>query len=290
MSGADRAMLYLTSAYTGLRASELASMTPASFNFDGSPTWAVEAAYSKNRERSIMPLHPKLVEELRPWFEGKDPASPLWPGRWAENKAAGIMMKRDLEAAGIVYRNARGLVADFHSLRHTFITNLYRAGVSPKVIQFLARHSTITLTMDRYTHVEMGDQAAALIGLPFLPATNASTPGVGQQVIAISDTAASLACTKLAQTDGAGCQELAADDLKLDPGADELAGHKCNEDKEFNAPCPSLASSVSGGGGIRTHGTGNRPTGFRDRPFRPLRHPSEGSLLTSALKKLCHDG
>ena len=31
----------------------------------------------------------------------------------------------------------------FHSLRHTFITNLSRANVSPKVAQQLARHSDI---------------------------------------------------------------------------------------------------------------------------------------------------
>ena len=31
---------------------------------------------------------------------------------------------------------------------------------------------------------------------------------------------------------------------------------------------------TSGGGGIRTHGTVKRYTGFRDRPFQPLRHPS----------------
>src|SRR5208337_1556704 len=31
---------------------------------------------------------------------------------------------------------------------------------------------------------------------------------------------------------------------------------------------------ISGGGGIRTHGTAKRYIGFRDRPFQPLRHPS----------------
>jgi hypothetical protein len=36
----------------------------------------------------------------------------------------------------------------------------------------------------------------------------------------------------------------------------------------------SCSGLGSGGGGIRTLGTGNRYTGFRDRPFQPLRHPS----------------
>ena len=48
---------------------------------------------------------------------------------------------------------------------------------------------------------------------------------------------------------------------------------------------PWFQSSASGGGGIRTHGTGNRPTGFRDRPFRPLRHPSESLFRLSTLSE-----
>jgi hypothetical protein len=59
-------------------------------------------------------------------------------------------------------------VADFHALRHTFISNLAGGGVHPKTAQRLARHSTITLTMDRYTHLRRDDLAAALDVLPNL--------------------------------------------------------------------------------------------------------------------------
>ena len=41
-------------------------------------------------------------------------------------------------------------------------------GVHPKTAQTLARHGTITLTMDRYTHVRMEDIDAALEVLPAL--------------------------------------------------------------------------------------------------------------------------
>ena len=44
-------------------------------------------------------------------------------------------------------RDADGRAADFHSLRHTFITRLVRSGVKPKEAKALARHSTITLTI-----------------------------------------------------------------------------------------------------------------------------------------------
>ena len=78
------------------------------------------------------------------------------------------MFREDAEAAGIAYRDDSDRVADFHALRHTFISNLAAGGVHPKTAQVLARHSTITLTMDRYTHSLHQDQLQALDVLPDL--------------------------------------------------------------------------------------------------------------------------
>ena len=64
--------------------------------------------------------------------------------------------------------DASGRHADFHALRHTFITGLVAGGVNPKVAQTLARHFVITLTMDRYAHAYAGNIAAALDALPDL--------------------------------------------------------------------------------------------------------------------------
>ena len=61
------------------------------------------------------------------------------------------------------------MFADFHANRHTFITNLERAGVSPRVAQTLARHSDIRLTMGIYTHIGLQDQTAAITSLPAPP-------------------------------------------------------------------------------------------------------------------------
>ena len=58
------------------------------------------------------------------------------------------------------YRDAAGRVADFHCLRHSFIWNLARGDVHPKVAQQLARHSTITLTMVRYSHTVLSELSA----------------------------------------------------------------------------------------------------------------------------------
>ena len=45
---------------------------------------------------------------------------------------------------------------------------LARSGAAPAVAKSLARHSTITLTMDHYTHTFIEDERSALARLPGL--------------------------------------------------------------------------------------------------------------------------
>jgi integrase len=40
-----------------------------------------------------------------------------------------------------------------HDLRHTAATLLLQAGIHPKVVQEMLGHSSITITLDRYSHV-----------------------------------------------------------------------------------------------------------------------------------------
>jgi len=90
------------------------------------------------------------------------------------------MLRRDLEKAGISYEDAQGRFADFHSLRHTFISNLAMSGIHPRVAQSLARHSDINLTMTRYSHVLLETQREALKGLPELGSNSSRTAaGIG---------------------------------------------------------------------------------------------------------------
>lgn len=191
LPGCDRAMLYRLAALTGLRAQELASLTPQSFDLDGDPaSVGVEACYSKHRRTDILPLAGDLVKVLQSFLaKRKDPDERLWPGKWYRKAAA--MLQADLAAARkawleevpagplrherqkrdyLVPQDRAGRVVDFHALRHGFITYLVTANVPPKVAQTLARHSTITLTMDRYTHLGVMDLVDALERLPAISA------------------------------------------------------------------------------------------------------------------------
>ena len=163
ISGSDRAMLYRVAVGTGFRAAELASLTPESFNLDAAPpTVTVQAAYSKRRRRDAQPIRDDLADLLRRWLADKTPNRPVW--NVPEKTAA--MLRADLGAAEIPYRDDADRVFDFHSLRHTYVSFLVRGTGSVKAVQELSRHSTPSLTIGRYAHARLHDLAGALSSLP----------------------------------------------------------------------------------------------------------------------------
>jgi integrase len=182
MTGPARAMLYRVAMETGLRRKELRALTPSSFQLEGDElTVTVEAARSKNRKATLLPIRPELAGELRQWFQtaGTGPSDALWPN--LTNHTA-KMLKADLDAAGIAYVDAAGRFADFHALRHSFISMLAAGNVHPKLAQRLARHSDINLTMMRYSHTLLADEAQALDALPQFPSAF-SGDGPDQQAL-----------------------------------------------------------------------------------------------------------
>jgi integrase/recombinase XerD len=85
---------------------------------------------------------------------------------WLEEaKENPVELKRRKESDYLAHKNDTGLFANFHSLRHYFITSLERSGASPKMAQTLARHSDIRLTLGIYTHVGIDDQTNAIEAL-----------------------------------------------------------------------------------------------------------------------------
>jgi integrase len=100
--GELRARLYLMSYLTGLRRSELASLTPGSFQLAAEhPTLTVEAAFSKHRHKDILPLHPELTPLVAEWIVGKQPTDKLFPR--LDRKKTWFVVKKDLARAGIEY-------------------------------------------------------------------------------------------------------------------------------------------------------------------------------------------
>jgi integrase len=171
MRGPERALLYRLALETGLRANELRTLTRSALQLSGKqPSVTVAAMHAKNRKAATLPLRPVMAGLLASHVANMLPGATVFPAMPQSNHTA-EMLKADLAAAGIKYE-VENQFADFHALRHTFITNLARAGVMPNVAKELARHSTITLTMDYYTHTSLGDHAAAAAKLPDLDVGN----------------------------------------------------------------------------------------------------------------------
>jgi len=165
LNGRDRSMIYMLAMSSGLRASELASLTPASFSPDTDcPTVTVRAAYTKNRIEAEQPLPPDVGSAFRDYLHDRPSLSAIWPGKW--NERAAEMLRGDLDGAGIAYRDADGNVVDFHALRGSYISLVVRKGANPKVAQTLARHQDPRLTFSVYAKAHIHDLAAAVEGLP----------------------------------------------------------------------------------------------------------------------------
>jgi integrase len=164
MTGPARALCYSLAVATGLRYSEIKSITPASIDLAAHPvTISVPARYTKNGDPATFALPADVASDLARFVASVPPGSPVFnlPDKGPD------MLRIDLDAAGIPYRDAGGLVFDFHALRCQCATLADAAGISPRVVQRLMRHSTLELT-GRYTRPRTLDIEGAAASLPSL--------------------------------------------------------------------------------------------------------------------------
>ncbi|MGA2265326.1 MAG: site-specific integrase [Phycisphaerae bacterium] len=181
--GRERALIYKTLIYSGLRKGELASLTVADLHLnDQHPYVELAAKNAKSGRGAKIPLRADLAAELREHLDsrlaqyrrqmlkdGRTEVPLALPGEMRLFDVPDDLVRifdRDLAAAGIAKTDVDGKTVDVHSLRHTFATLLSKAGVVPRMAQELMRHSDIRLTMNTYTHLQLIDTAGAVELLP----------------------------------------------------------------------------------------------------------------------------
>src|SRR5262249_53571910 len=125
---------------------------------------------------------------------------------------------------------------------------LIRAGVGPKEAQTLARHSTISLTMDRYTHLGLHDVAAAVGQLPSL------TPAPDHEVQSLRATgtdriSCTASCTNLALNSDSERSEMTTDEARP---ARRVIADVSSQVPVLMAVDSGREGLISGEGGIRT--------------------------------------
>jgi integrase len=187
MQAQDRSLLYGIAIQSGLRSSELRSLTRGQlFLIGDGPFITCAAGDTKNGKAARQYVKPDLARELRELVGRKAPQTPVFNLPPSEDVAA--MLREDLAAARKLWLDSAkhdpaelerrqgsdfltekthdGEVFDFHSLRHSCGAWLAMSGAHPKAVQSVMRHSSITLTMDTYGHLFPGQEADTVARFP----------------------------------------------------------------------------------------------------------------------------
>lgn len=175
--------LYNVAVNTGLRPGELFALTPNDIHLDEGyidvnktlvyqkylddkcKTFHIEPPKTKQSYRQV-PINSECIKYLEKQFELKDIVKCKRPKEQnnylfvtSYNTPLNSQIYSDSIKAIVKQINlARSFDDEFpvfsgHTLRHTFATRCFEAGVQAKVVQSYLGHATLKMTMDLYTHV-----------------------------------------------------------------------------------------------------------------------------------------
>lgn len=156
----------LIALHTGMRRGEIVALRWTDIDFDAKCVRVCHNAVMEQQGTTITD-YPKtdagkrtipLSEELEAWLLARKKLS---------NSQFVIAMENHKPLTVSAYKSMWRLIGrelpdvDFtaHTLRHTFITRLFEAGMDMKEVQYLAGHSKVELTMQIYTHYDRASRA-----------------------------------------------------------------------------------------------------------------------------------
>ena len=171
--------LFYTALFTGLRLGELLGLTWGDLDIDLAQLRVVKALHKRRgicklmepkspHSRRQIALSPSLALLLRQHKTGQEAQKALLgklltdsdfvfcrpDGKPLDAGTVRQAFTRILRRAGLPHLR-------FHDLRHSHATLMLMTGVHPKIVQERLGHSSIAVTLDAYSHVVPGLQAAA---------------------------------------------------------------------------------------------------------------------------------
>ena len=172
--GGRNEALYIVAVHTGLRQGELLGLKWTDLDLDGRrlsvrralkvTDHGLDFGPTKNKaSRRSVPLSKTAVTALRAHRTRQNEERLRLGDLWQDfDLVFPNRVGKPLDHNNLYYRDYKKLLQraglgdegfTFHSLRHTFATELFHQGRRPKIIQSLLGHSSIVQTMDTYSHL-----------------------------------------------------------------------------------------------------------------------------------------
>ncbi len=156
----------LIALHTGMRRGEIVALKWSDIDFEKKVIYVRHNAVMEQHGTTITD-YPKtdagkrdipLSEELEQWLvERKANSHSQYVLAMENHKPLTVSAYRSMW--NLIGRELPDKHFTAHSLRHTFITRLFEAGMDMKEVQYLAGHSKVELTMQIYTHYDRASRA-----------------------------------------------------------------------------------------------------------------------------------
>lgn len=149
--------------YTGMRKGELLNLTWSKVNLEEKMIY-LSAEDTKDREKRLVPICALLMKYFLEAHRSEftDNVFHYQGLPIAEDIRSGL--KTACEKVGIIYGSKKKNGFVFHDLRHTFVTNMRKSGVSESIIMKITGHSTREM-FDRYNKIDRDDILSAVLML-----------------------------------------------------------------------------------------------------------------------------
>jgi len=156
-------IVLLTLYAAGLRLSEATHLRVG--DIDGQ-RMQMHITNGKGRKERLVPISPRLLQELREYWKHDRPANFLFPGKTPDVPLSNATVQKACKLAAALARLNKPVTP--HTLRHSYATGLLEAGVDLLTIGRLLGHKSFTTTMV-YLHVRRPHLDSAPSPLDWLP-------------------------------------------------------------------------------------------------------------------------
>jgi integrase/recombinase XerD len=168
-----RDRLLLQTAYAcGLRIEELMHLRVSDID---SARMVIIVRQGKGRKDRLVPLSPRLLAELRAYWQWQRPRTWLFPGQRPDQPLTATNLQRLCQR--LIAQLGFSKRATPHTLRHSYASHMLEAGVDLRTLQAILGHSNLQTTA-LYLHVSTQrlQQLPSLLDRLMLPAPSSVTP------------------------------------------------------------------------------------------------------------------